>query len=135
MKRLFLPSLLAAAGISLASCSKDHSAPSGEGLVGTWKLVDRQCYCVPAPTPHETAVFTPTAFAFTANGQLKSSGTYAPATVSVCGMAGSGPGLRLSSNQPNVGSPEVQYTLTGNRLILDYGGPCDAPRDTYERVQ
>jgi hypothetical protein len=127
--------LLAIAAATLAGCSKDDcSKPSGEGLIGTWKLVDRQCYCLPAPTPNETATFTATSFAFFSNGQLRYSGTYAPATVTVCGMSSSAPGLRLNSSQPIIGSPEVQYTITGNQLVLDYGGPCDAPRDTYERV-
>jgi hypothetical protein len=137
MKRLDFPlALLAFAASALAGCSKDNSSqPSGEGLIGHWKLVNRQCYCVPAPTPNETVTFTATNFSFFANGQLRYAGTYAPATVTVCGISNSAPGLRLSSNQPSIGSPEVQYTVTGNQLILDYGGPCDAPSDTYERVE
>jgi len=116
-------------------CSKDNSKPADEGLVGIWKLVDRQCYCSPAPTPNESLIFTATNFSFFANGQPRYSGTYAPAAVTVCGISGAAPGLRLSSNRPIIGLSEMQYTLTGNQLVLDYGGPCDAPRDTYERVQ
>lgn len=128
-------SLTLAVAIALAGCSKDNcSTPSGESLVGTWKLVERQCYCVPGPTPNETVTFTPTTFSFFANGQLRNTGTYASATVTICGMSNPAPGLLFSSNQPNVGSPESQYTLTGNLLVLDYGGPCDAPRDTYVRI-
>lgn len=127
-------SLAVAAASILAGCSKDASKPTSKDLVGTWKLVDRQCYCVPAPTPDETVVFTAATFTFFANGQLKSTGNYMPAKVTVCGVSTPSPGLRFSSTQPATGSPEVQYTITGDRLILDYGGPCDAPRDTYERI-
>ena len=45
------------------------------------------------------------------------------------------PALRFTYPPSNAGPTVAQYTLAGNTLTLDYGGPCDAPVDTYERLQ
>ena len=95
MKRLpKLALLLSVSAASLLGCQKicpvpDPEAVGGTGLVGTWKLTARQCFCPPqTPVPKETIVFTSSTFTVYENGQLKTSGTYTPATGTLCGGAG-----------------------------------------------
>ncbi|WP_345238470.1 hypothetical protein [Hymenobacter saemangeumensis] len=58
------------------------------------------------------------------------------ASSSACGGRSAGPGLQLTYiSGSNRSTQDAAYKLSGNRLVLDYGGPCDAPVDTYERVR
>jgi hypothetical protein len=131
----FLLVLSFAAVLSSAGCECDaaeEAAPAGTGLEGSWKLVDRQCYCIAAPLPTETAVFTATSYTFYNNGQVISRGTYVRLPVKPCGSSTAVPGLSLTD--ANLDPREATATLHGNTLVLDYGSPCDAPRNTYERL-
>ena len=116
----------------LAGCHKNSTEPVGDSLDGNWKLTNRQCYCPPTALPNETVSFSGSGFTFYKNGQLASSGTYRSAIVSSGCGGGPAAGLQLTSA---TGTQEAVLHLTGNTLTLDYGGPCDAPVDTYERVQ
>lgn len=125
--------LLAIAAASLAGCKKDSDAATcPDTVVGSWKLVSRQCFCVPAAMPQETLVLqTSGRFIFYRDGQPTSSGTYMlGTTASSCGSTASKPGIYFDAGARPAG---VGYSLTNCKLILDYGGPCDAPVDTYER--
>lgn len=136
MKRFTQPTLalMLTSAIGLAGCSKGNDAkPDAHELTGSWKLIDRQCYCPAGPTPNETATFTATGFAFFKNGQPTSSGTYAYTMDKICGGSTLVPTLALA--YPNAVTLHATYTISGSQLILDFGSPCDAPRDTYERVQ
>ncbi|MDQ2795165.1 MAG: hypothetical protein M3Y12_14330 [Bacteroidota bacterium] len=85
---------------------------------------------MPAPTPNELVKFAGTDFFFYKNSQPTSSGTYLSALVSpACGGSPEA-GLRFIATS---GTKEAVLTLTGNTLTLSYGGPCDAPVDTYQR--
>lgn len=139
MKRPLIPVLVM---LVLASCQKKTTVAPCDGLEGTWRLVKHQCYCSPAPLPIETLTLTATTFAFSRVGPqpapqpaLFMSGTYHQDTVKVCGLATARLGLRLTDAVANIGPRDVLYTLQGDTLVLDYGGPCDAPVDTYVRVQ
>ncbi|MBF9143353.1 hypothetical protein [Hymenobacter properus] len=122
------------AGLGLASCAPvdEEATPHHEGLAGNWRLVHRQCYCVPGPPPNETATFTDTNYTFFKNNQSVSSGTYSAASVKACGIPTPAPGLRLVD--ATLGPREAIITLRGDSLVLNYGGPCDAPVDTYLRL-
>ena len=123
-----------AVGVVLASCSSDEEAtPREEGLAGNWRLVYRQCYCIPGPPPNETATFTDTHFSFFKNNQPLSSGTYSAASVTSCGIPTPAPGIRLV-DATNLGTRDAIITQRGDSLVLNYGGPCDAPVDTYLRL-
>ena len=122
------------AGLGLASCtSNDEATPHHEGLPGSWRLVHRQCYCIPGPLPNEMATFSATNFSFFKNNQLVSSGTYSAASVTACGIPTPAPGLRFVDAA--LGTHDAILTLRGDSLVLNYGGPCDAPVDTYLRVK
>lgn len=126
------------ASASFSNCKKESELRPDSALVGTWRLVNRQCYCAPAPLPNETLTFTTNTFAFTRptpNPYLFTNGTYQPAAVALCGLATSAVGLRLTDAVANIGPRDVQYKLQADTLVLDYGSPCDAPRDTYVRTQ
>ena len=130
----FSCTLALAAGLGLASCSPDDEvAPNQEGLAGTWRLVHRQCFCIPGPPPNEAALFTATNFTFFKNNQPVSSGTYSATSVKFCGTPATAPGLRLTD--ANLGPRDAIMTQRSDSLVLDYGGPCDAPVDTYLRVK
>lgn len=130
--------------LSLTACKKDCPEPDdaptfcgtvGTGLVGNWLLVDRQCYCLPGPLPNESITFTANGYKMYQDGQLTESGTYADTTASFCGGGSSSvPALRFRND-----AGELPYygaiTLSGNSLVLDYGSPCDAARNTYRRVK
>lgn len=140
LSRFALPALLGAT-LALAACHKecDIAPATGTGLAGRWQLSSRQCYCAPAPTPNETVTFTDTSYSFFKDGRPTTNGTYATASGAICGVTGPTPVLRLSpAIAPTIGiPPQTQNaiaTLTGNTLVLDYGSPCDAPRDTYQRL-
>jgi hypothetical protein len=136
MSTNFRSSLLFALVVSLglASCSTDNDAsPNQQGLVGKWRLVDRQCYCPRGPLPEETVNFTATNFWVFKNNQPVSNGTYSAATVTACGLPTPAPGLRLADSV--LGPRDVIIILHGDSLVLNYGGPCDAPVDTYVRMQ
>lgn len=117
--------------------SRETPAPAS-GLVGAWRLTSRQCYCAPTPVPNETITFTATQFVFYNSSRAMSSGDYSLTTAPVpCISNGSvAPALHFTYAVPNNLAPAaIQYRLDGNKLTLDYGGPCDAPVDTYERLQ
>lgn len=135
MKRLAFLLLVSA---SFSSCKKDADPQADASLIGTWRLVNRQCYCALLPLPNETVTFTATTFAFTRptpNPYLFTNGTYQPAAVTLCGLPNPGAGLRLTDALANIGPRDVQFTIKADTLVLDYGSPCDAPLDTYVRVQ
>jgi hypothetical protein len=148
MKRfLQLSALLFLVGTAgFAGCKKaiDHNeevrSPSStagvipNSLIGTWKLTKQDRFGPPKPTPNETVVFTDSNFAFYTDGQLKSSGTYAPGTATPCGSTPI-PGLTFTPTGTNPEPRSTAYTLEGNQLVLDQGIACDAPRDTYERLR
>ncbi|MDB5234575.1 MAG: hypothetical protein JWR44_1568 [Hymenobacter sp.] len=131
--------LLLAAALGVAGCKNNDdnaAAPTSNDIVGHWKLVSRQCYCPRGPVPDETVGFTATQFSFYKAGVLSSSGSYSYGSVtSFCsGGTGSAPGLRFTYANGTQGPQSAIFTVTGNTLVLDYGGPCDAPVDTYERL-
>ena len=105
---------------------------TGTGLEGSWKLIDRQCYCAPAPTPNETAVFTSTSYSFFTSGQLATRGTYASQPIKTCNAPTTG--LRFTEAVLANGTHDAIFTLRNDTLVLDYGSPCDAPRNTYRRL-
>ena len=123
--------------LALPGCkSKETPAPDG-GLDGTWRLTNRQCDCpMIMALPNETLTLTDNTFAFISNGQVGLRGSYAQVSASPRCIVTGGPAptLRMSSPTWNMRLTEVQYTLAGNTLTLDYGGPCDAPVDTYRRL-
>ena len=132
--------LLLLVSVGFSSCKKDADPRSDSGLIGTWRLVNHQCYCAPTPLASETVTFTATTFTFSRFAPqpgygLFMSGTYEPANVTLCGLPNPGAGLRLTDAVANIGPRDVQFTIKVDTLILDYGSPCDAPRDTYVRAQ
>lgn len=131
--------LLLTAVAFTTACKKNHNAEPapapGTGLEGHWRLVDRQCYCPQAPTPNETATFTATDFLFHRNGRSAASGTYAcTAGLTFCGGSAPVPVLSLTYTAGGSALQNAAFTLRGDTLVLDYGSPCDAPRDTYQRL-
>ncbi|WP_201986565.1 lipocalin family protein [Hymenobacter rubidus] len=135
--RHLLPVVLLLTATSFSGCQKE-SEPEAllpTGLVGTWRLVQHQCYCFPASLPNVQVTFTNSDFTFVENNQLKSTGTYTYSTTTTCGGNGPLPAIALAYATVNMTPQAVAYTLNGNQLVLDYGGPCDAPVDTYERVE
>ncbi len=129
--RLLLP-LVGLFGIfNLSSCKHDSDTIYPDGLTGNWKLINRQCECAPN-VPNERLVLEQAGhFTFYRDGQPTRSGTYTlGTTVSSCGATASEPAIYFDSGARPSG---VGYSLTNGRLILDYGGPCDSPVDTYER--
>ena len=133
-----LISVLAFALLSLVSCKKEASPPT-PALEGTWRLTSRQCYCTPAPVPDETVTFTATRFTFyRGNRGMRLGGyTLGNAVVPCLNNGTTGPALHLTYSPASTspGPATIQYRLDGNTLTLDYGGPCDAPVDTYERLR
>ncbi|GAB3869510.1 hypothetical protein GCM10028824_16610 [Hymenobacter segetis] len=132
--------LLLLVSASFSSCKKDSEPRADSGLIGTWRLVNRQCYCAPTPLPNETLTFTATTFTFSRFAPQPApypftNGTYQPAAVTLCGLPNPGAGLRLTDAVANIGPRDVQFTIQADTLVLDYGSPCDAPRDTYVRAQ
>ena len=117
---------------NLSSCKHDSDTVYPAALTGNWKLIRRECYCPPGPVPNERLVLEQSGhFTFYRDGQPTKSGTYTLGTaVQLCG-AGSRPGIYFDAGARPSG---VGYTLApSDELVLDYGGPCDAPVDTYER--
>ena len=130
-----LSALLLLALSSLSSCQKDPAAPAAAtDLVGTWRLTDRQCYCVPQSRLDETVTFTTTDFKFFKDGQLVAQGIYGRDLAPKCGTTAPVPSLHFISTAPAT-VRNTAYTLDGNRLVLDYSNSCvsDAPVDTYQR--
>lgn len=117
-------------------CKEDPDALPG--IIGTWQLTHRQCFCAPAPVPNETVEFTGDEFAFYTDGQLTSRGTYTFTTGSVCGGNTPVPVVRFTQTAGStIGGPlQATYELNGpgQTLVLDYGSPCDAPRNTYGKL-
>ena len=138
MAHYFQRLLTAATFLGLVSCQKEAAGPASTTLEGAWRLTRRQCYCPSAPEPDETITFTATRFAFYRGNRALRFGDYTFITAAVpCFNNGTtGPALHLtySTSANSLGSDSVQYRLDGNTLTLDYGGPCDAPVDTYERL-
>ena len=132
--------LLGTVATGLAGCKKEQSAEPNTGLQGTWKLTDRQCFCVRVPLPNETLMFTDTRFAIHINGNLGTNGSYTinHTRAGLCGDTASAPFPVLQFIYPINGMVlpprPTGFTLNGNTLVLDYGSPCDAPRDTYQRL-
>ena len=131
---------LAGALLGLASCQQKRTVAPGPDLDGTWRLTHRQCYCVPAPLPDETLTFAATRFTFFSGNRATRSGEYAGGTTAVpCLRDGHAvPALLFtySFSTANMPAPaSVQYRHRGDTLTLDYGGPCDAPVDTYVRLR
>lgn len=131
--------LLLLAGLSLSGCKKENAATEtadvSAGLVGRWQLTDRQCFCLRTPVPNEAVVFTAATFSFYKDGQRTAGGTYAQAPVApMCGGNGTVPGLRLTITEGSFFYKTATFTVSGNKLVLDYGRPCDAPFDTYQRL-
>jgi hypothetical protein len=124
--------LVLVVAIAISACKKE--AGLNTGLIGSWRLTSRQCECLPAPTPNETVSFTATGFSFYKNGQFYGNGTYADTTATLCGSSTPVPALRLTYSTLKLYPPTAGVTVTGNTLVLDYGGPCDAPVDTYVRL-
>ena len=139
--RTFLIPFVASALLGLASCQKDKaSAPLT--LEGTWRLTSRQCYCQPAPVPDETVTFTAKRFTFYKGNRATRLGKYSFTLASPLCLSNGNPipVVRFATElqlpeATNIYSADVQYTLSGNTLTLDYGSPCDFPLDTYERLQ
>lgn len=109
--------------------------PTGEGLVGTWRLTGRRCFCPRTPVPNESVTFTATEALFYQNNQLLYRASYDYTTGGLCGVPGSNSLLRISYTVPSQPATNrlASATLNGNMLVLDYGSPCDAPVDTYTR--
>ena len=132
MKRLFYLSFVA---VLATACHCEDPAPnSATGLAGSWQLVKRQCYCIPGPTPNEKAIFTGTDFKLYANNALTTSGTYSSAVGTICGISTRVPVLRFTATSGQHTNWDAIATVSGDTLVLDYGAPCDAPRDTYQRL-
>jgi hypothetical protein len=141
MKTPFRVSALALSTLLLlGACSKSDEetseapGPSSE-LSGSWKLVSHQCYCVASPLPNEVISFTPTAFTLWHNSVPVAGGSYSTGTTAtICGNLVSMPVLSftVSSGAWQRGTPA--FHLNGTTLVLNYGGPCDAPVDTYVRM-
>ena len=126
--------------LGLTACEEgcvEPMAPESTGLAGTWQLSDRQCFCLQTTLPNERIVFTDSTFAIYQQDTLARSGRYTLVNNAItCGSTSAEPAVHFVFN-PSVGfnSLDAQYTLNGNTLILDYGSPCDAPRNTYKRVK
>ena len=117
---------------SLAGCKKDADTPTG--LVGSWRLVNRQCFCARTPLPIETVVFTAREFSFFTDGQLTARGTYANTTAPWrCSGTTPVPVVLFTYATPSWSPEATDLTVTGNSLVIDHGGCLDAPVDTYTR--
>ena len=128
--------------LALVGCKSTETPAPGSGLEGTWRLISRQCYCTPTPVPDETVTFTATRFTFYKGNRTMRIGKYRFTKASpLCLSNGIAiPVVRFGTEFqfPDPTAPystDVQYTLSGNTLTLDYGSPCDFPLDTYERLQ
>jgi hypothetical protein len=85
--------------------------------------------------PNETATFTNSEFTFHKAGQPPVSGTYVFTEGRTCGGSPQIPVARLTyANRSNNPLTDVVVTVAGNTLVLDYGIACDAPRETYKRI-
>ena len=121
--------------LSFTGCKKSAD-PVAEALAGRWQLTSRQCFCPQAPFPNEIVVFTPTNFSFYKNSLLTASGTYLLTTITAPCSSGANvvSGLRFTVTSGTPFSHSAAYTVSSSKLVLDYGGPCDAPVDTYTRL-
>ena len=132
---VFLVSLLM---LAFTGCKSTETPAPGSGIEGTWQLTSRQCYCSPGFTPNEQVMFGGRQMTFYENGRVARTGEFALTMATSACLGGNGspaPALRFSFTAGGAGSSEPLYTLSGNTLTLDYGGPCDAPVDIYQRVQ
>ncbi|GAA4049798.1 hypothetical protein GCM10022409_40620 [Hymenobacter glaciei] len=129
--------------IALTSCQSDKGPAPSSSLEGTWRLTNRQCYCLPGPVPDETVTFTPTRFVFYKGNRATRLGRHSFTTASPpCLSTGTAISvlrfatkLQFPDSTANTYSADVRYNVSNNTLTLDYGSPCDFPLDTYERVQ
>ena len=136
-RKCLLPVVLSGLLLPFASCQKESAPkPANAGLTGTWQLTSHQCYCAAAPLPNQTVTFTATDVTFFENGRPTRHGQYTRVSAVPTCIAGSpsAPTLRLNFASANMGPQEAQYRLSGDILTLDYGSPCDAPLDTYQRI-
>lgn len=126
--------LLLVCTTAATACKKDSD--SATGLDGQWRLTERQCECLPGGPPEETVTFKDSTFAFHSAGRLVSHGTFRHInTASICGVPSQVPALRFLLAEPTQAPQNAGVHLEGNTLVLDYGAPCDAPLDTYKRVE
>ena len=124
--------------LAINGCESKESPAPDSGLEGTWQLANRQCYCPPGPTPNEQVVFGGRQVSFYENGRVARTGEYVVTMAASACLGGNGttaPALQFTFASGSAGAGQPLYTLSGNTLTLDYGGPCDAPVDTYQRVQ
>lgn len=131
MKKAYAPLLLAA---GLLGCRHDADSPSPDALPGTWRLTNLTCYCAPAPLPNEVLVLEATQhFRIYLNGAMQAEGTYSIVLGSTCGSTTSRPVLRFAPSSSSVAISPGTYTVQDGVLVIDQGGPCDAPVKTYRR--
>jgi len=113
--------------LAIAGCKSTEAPAPGSGLEGT---------CPAGPTPNELVAFGGRQVTFYKDGQVTRTGEYTVTTAASACLGGNGttvPALHFTFPAGGAGFSEPQFTLSGNTLTLDYGGPCDAPVDTYER--
>ncbi len=127
MKYVFV---LATALLGLSACKRDRDSICPDNLVGTWTLVNRQCFCPRTPVPPESITFEEGGGYILLRDGQRTRGTYTFGTESRCN-AGE-PAVVLIADYSSLAS-SARYTITGCTLTLDYGGCLDAPIDTYER--
>ncbi len=133
MKHFLRPFLLLLVSTSMLAGCKKETGPS-TGLTGTWKLTNRECFCVPVPLADETLTFTDTEFSFYKENRQTVYGNYSFAPGKICGVSTPTPLLYLAYVNATSVPGGVVVTVTGNTLVLDYGIACDAPRETYKRL-
>jgi hypothetical protein len=131
---LFRLLLLLVFTAAATACKKDSD--SATSLDGQWRLTERQCYCPRTAVPDETVTFQGSSFAFYQNNRLVRRGTFSHVnTADLCGITSQVPALRFVLDEATPTTQTVGVHLDGNTLVLDYGSPCDAPRDTYQRME
>ncbi|GAA4504463.1 hypothetical protein GCM10023172_30700 [Hymenobacter ginsengisoli] len=69
------------------------------------------------------------------DGKVDAAGTYAFSTRATCGGTGSLPLLVFTNTATSMLLSPATYSLNNGTLVIDHGGPCDAPVKTYRRVQ
>jgi hypothetical protein len=132
-KTTYFPFLLAA---GLAGCRHDADLPSPDNLIGTWRLTNLACYCVPAPTPDETITFQASGrFELIRQGALAAEGTYSLSRGRACGETADRDQLRFTVTTAGAYAPTGAYTVQNQALVIDQRNKCvsDGPVYTYTR--
>ncbi len=134
MKFVFLFTALLTVAFTITSCTKN--AEPGTGLAGTWQLTSREGYRAPTPStlPNEAVNFSDAEFYFYKDNRQTGYGTYTFVSGSTCGSSASIPVVRFAYADVSNTLANAVATVTGNTLVLDYGIACDAPRETYKRL-